>query len=192
VVAEAVARGHETVAVSRHEPAGELPAGARWVAGDADAPTSVRAVTAGADAVVAAFGPSRVPGEDPNAYVGTLLSFVDALGTGRVLVVGGAGSLEAAPGVRLLDAPEFPAAYKPEAEAAADALGKLRASELAADWTYLSPAPEIGPGERTGGYRVADETPAGSFVSFADFAIAVVDELERPAHSRARFTVASA
>jgi uncharacterized protein len=191
VVAEAAARGHEVVAVSRHAPQAELPAGATWQAGDAGDAASVRALTADADAAVTAFGPSRVPGEDPQAYVATLFGFLDALGAKRVVVIGGAGSLEAAPGVRLLDTPEFPAEYKAESSAAADALAQLRTADVAAEWAYLSPAPVIGPGERTGSYRISDETPAGTFISFADFAIALVDELEQPAHTRARWTVAT-
>jgi|1185.fasta_scaffold377300_1 putative NADH-flavin reductase len=191
VVAEAASRGHDTVAVSRTRPAGELPPGATWRTGDAEDLESVRQSSAGADAVVTAFGPSRVPGEDPQAYVGTLLDFLGALRSTRVLVVGGAGSLEAAPGVRLLDTPDFPPEYKPESSAAADALARLRTADVSVDWTYLSPAPVIGPGERTGSYRVGDDTPAGSFISYADFAVAVVDELEKPAHPRARFTVAT-
>lgn len=191
IVAEAAGRGHEVVAVSRREPSGPLPAGATWQAGDAADAASVRAVTAGADAVVSAIGPSREPGGDPQAFVGILLGLAEAVGATRLAVVGGAGSLEAAPGVRLLDTPEFPPEYLAESRAGADSLAKLRAADLAADWTYLSPAPVIGPGERTGSYRVSDETPAGSFISFADYAVALVDELEHPAHRRVRFTVAT-
>lgn len=191
IVAEAAARGHEVVAVSRTQPTADLPTGATWKQGDATDLVAVRALTTDADGVVTAFGPSRVPGEDPQAYVPTLLDFAAAAGSIRLLVVGGAGSLEAAPGVRLLDTPEFPAEYKAEASAAAEALDRLRSAELAADWTFLSPAPVIGPGERTGGYRVADDTPAGSFISYADYAIAAIDELEQPKHTRRRFTVAT-
>ncbi len=191
IVAEAAARGHDVVAASRREPSSPLPAGAQWRAADAADPAAVRALTAGADAVVSAIGPSREPGGDPQAFVGILLGLAEAVGATRFAVVGGAGSLEAAPGVRLLDTPEFPAEYLAESRAAADSLAKLREADLTADWTYLSPAPVIGPGVRTGSYRVSDETPAGSFISYADYAVALVDELERPAHRRVRFTVAT-
>lgn len=73
----------------------------------------------------------------------------------------------------------------------AEALELLRAARPDLDWTYLSPAPEIGPGEWTGSYRVADDSPTGERVSVADYAAALVDEIETPAHRRARFTVAS-
>jgi uncharacterized protein len=191
IVAEAAARGHEVVAVSRREPSSPLPSGAQWQPGDAGDAGSVRALVADADAVVSAIGPSREPGGDPQAFVGTLLGLAEAVGPTRLAVVGGAGSLEASPGVRLVDTPDFPPEYLAESRAGAASLDRLRSADLAADWTYLSPAPVIGPGERTGSYRVSDETPAGSFISYADYAVALVDELERPAHRRARFTVAT-
>ena len=191
IVAEAADRGHEVRAVSRRAPSAELPSGASWQAGDADDRDSVRSLAAGADVVVSAIGPSREPGGDPQAFVGTLLALAEAVGSTRLVVVGGAGSLEAAPGIRLIDTDEFPPEYLAEARAAADSLAKLREADVATEWTYLSPAPVIGAGERTGSYRVSDETPAGTFISYADYAIALVDEVEQPAHSRARFTVAT-
>jgi putative NADH-flavin reductase len=84
-----------------------------------------------------------------------------------------------------------PAAYRAGAVAQAAALDALRAADAALDWTYLSPAPEIGAGERTGGYRVGADHPVGSWISYADYAVALVDELEKPAHRRTRFTVAT-
>lgn len=191
IVAEAAARGHKVTALSRHEPAGPLPDGANWRRGDASDLPDVAAVAAGHDAVIAAFGPDRTPGGDPSAFTGQFVAFARALGSStRLGVIGGAGSLFASPGVRLVDLAEFPAAYRAESLAHAGALDALRDID-ALDWFYLSPAPELGDGARTGSYRVADETPAGSWISFADLAVATVDELERPAHRRARFTVAT-
>ena len=189
VVAEAAARGHHVTALSRHEAA--LPDGVTWQHGDLADAESVRTVAAGHDVVVTANGPSRKPGEDPFAFAGLIADVAGAVGSTRLLVVGGAGSLLAAPGVRLVDTPEFPDAYKTEALATAEALERLRAAGPELDWTYLSPAPVIEDGERTSSYQVADDSPAGSWISFADFAVALVDELEHPAHRRARFTVAS-
>jgi putative NADH-flavin reductase len=189
IVAEAAARGHEVTALSRHE--SPLPAGVPWQHGDINDIESVSAVTAAHDAVVTANGPSRVPGEDPFTFEGTIRGLVGALGTTRVLVVGGAGSLLAAPGVRLVDTPEFPEEYKPEALASAAALEFLRSTGEDVDWTYLSPAPVFPAGEATGSYVAGTESPVGSTISGEDFAKAVLDELERPAHRRTRFTVAA-
>ncbi len=189
VAAEAVARGHHVTALSRND--ATVPAGAQWQRGDLADADGVRAIAAGHDAVVTANGPSRKPGEDPFAFADLVASVADAVGSTRLVVVGGAGSLQAAPGVRLVDTPQFPAEYKSEALATSAALDRLRAAAPTLDWTYLSPAPVIDEGERTGSYRISDETPAGEWISFADYAVALVDELERPAHRRTRFTVAT-
>ena len=105
----------------------------------------------------------------------------------------GAGSLEVAPGVQLMDTPAFPAAYKPEALAGRDFLNVLR-DERELHWTFLSPPAIFGPGERTGRFRLGtDQLLVGddgeSRISMEDFAIALVDELEKPRHPRQRFTV---
>ena len=110
----------------------------------------------------------------------------------RLIAVGGAGSLEVAPGLLLIDAPFFPAAWKEIAQAHSDALDVLKASDI--DWTSVSPAAMIQPGERTGTFRLGKDqllTDANgeSKISTADFAIAVADEVERNAHVRQRFTV---
>ena len=113
----------------------------------------------------------------------------------RLLVVGGAGSLFVAPGVQLVDTPQFPAEWKNGALAARDALNELR-TESALDWTFLSPPILLQPGERTGQYRLGTEAPLmngdqpGS-ISVADLAVAIVDELENPRHVQQRFTVAN-
>ena len=189
IVAEAVRRGHEVTALSRREPDQET--GASWRHGDASNPTGVAAVAAEHDVLVSALGPSREPGGDPFAFAGVVRGMAEAVGTARLIVVGGAGTLLAGPGVRLVDTADFPAVYKTEALATADALAALRALPEGTDWTYLSPAPEMGPGERTGSYRVALEEPAGEWISFGDYAVALLDEIERPAHRRTRFTVAT-
>jgi len=121
-----------------------------------------------------------------------LIAAVRASGVKRYLVVGGAGSLEVAPGKRLVDTAEFPAIYKAEAQKGADFLDKLKTvSDL--DWTFLSPSAMFVPGERTGKFRVGKDTllasDKGSSISFEDYAIAMVDEIEKPTHVRQRFTV---
>lgn len=189
IAAEAARRGHEVSAFSRHP--GELPEGLSWQAGDLTDLDAVRAVAADHDAVVTANGPSREPGGDPFAFAGIIEGVAGVVGSTRLFVVGGAGSLLAAPGVRLVDTPEFPEEYKPESLASADALAFLRASGPELDWTYLSPAPVFPAGDPTGRYVVGDENPVGESISAEDFALAVVDELESGAHRRARFTVAA-
>lgn len=187
VVAEALRRGHEVTALSRHE--AELP-GVTWQRGDLSDDATVRAVAVAHDVVVTANGPSRVAGEDPFAFASLIAQVATAVGSTRLLVVGGAGSLEAAPGVRLLDTPEFPEAYKNEALATSAALDFLR-STTSVDWTYLSPAPLFPAGEPTGSYRLGTDSPVGTSISGEDFAIALIDELENPNHRNQRFTVAA-
>ena len=108
-------------------------------------------------------------------------------------MVGGAGSLEVAPGVRLVTTPGFPAQYKAEAEKGGDFLDLLR-QERELNWTFLSPSALFVPGERTGRFRLGtDQLLTGadgkSWISFEDFAVALADEIDRPAHIRRRFTV---
>ncbi len=196
VVAEAVARGHQVTAVSRsgQTPEAAGPGTVTALAADATDASVATEIAANHDAVVSAIGPSREPGGDAAAFADTLAALAAAVRDSRLLVVGGAGSLLVAPGVRLLDVPEFPAEYLTEARAAADSLDRLRtldAEGRLGRWTYLSPAPVIAPGTRTGSYQVADDNPAGDSISAEDFAVAILDELEKPAHDGARFTVAT-
>ena len=115
-------------------------------------------------------------------------------GVPRLLVVGGAGSLEVAPGQQLLDQPGFPDEYRPAAEAMRDVLGSLR-EERTLDWSFLSPAAMLVPGERSGRFRIGGDellvdAQGESRISVQDYAVAMIDELEQPAHSRKRFSVA--
>jgi putative NADH-flavin reductase len=189
IVGEAVARGHEVTGLSRR--AGTVD-GARWQHGDAGDPASVREVAGTHDAVVSAIGPSREPGADGQPYLDAIGTLADQVGDTRLVVVGGASSLFVAPGVRLIDIPEFPEAYKSEARWGIRSLELLRGTPEALSWTYFSPPPEIGPGERTGAYQLGGDEVAGPSISYADYAVALLDELENPKHPRARFTAATA
>ncbi len=200
IATEALDRGHDVVGVVR-DPTAVTPPDprVRLVQGDATDAASVAHVVRGADAVVSAISPrpnARGLGAPSLAAASrALLAGVRAAGGRRLLVVGGAGTLEVAPGVRLMDAPGFPAAYRGEAEEGAESLAVLRAEGAGVDWTFLSPAAEIGPGERTGTYRTTGDQfladAAGrSVISYADYAVALVDELERPQHLAQRFGVA--
>lgn len=178
-------RGHKVTAIARHpENIPALP-GVTAAKGDANNAASLAGIIAGHDAVISA-----------TRFVGTdFAALVDALRQAAVrrwLVVGGAASLEVAPGKRLLDQPEFPEAYKEEATSGAAALDLLRGiNDL--EWTFLSPSAMFVPGERTGTFRLGKDTllttAEGSSISYEDYAIALVDELERPKHIRQRFTV---
>jgi len=193
ILNELTARGHEVTAVIRnpaHAPSGE---NVTVTAGDVFDSASVEDAVRGADAVVSAYGPGpNKPESLPNAMK-SLIAGVEAAGVKRLITVGGAGGLEVKPGVRLIDTPEFPAEWKRIAEAHIEALELLRRSNL--DWTSVSPAAFIRPGERTGRYRtdtnkLVVNDRGKSEISTEDFAIAVVDELENPRHSRERFTAA--
>lgn len=198
VLSELLQRGHQVTALAR-DPA-KLPArpGLTVVQGSALDPAQVQAATQGQDAVVSAYNPGWA---DPDIYKlflqGSRAIFdgVRQSGTRRLLVVGGAGSLFVAPGLQLVDTPDFPAAYKAGALAAREALNLARA-ETALDWTFLSPPILLQPGERTGQYRLGTDAPLmngdqpGS-ISVPDLAVAIVDELEAPRHVQQRFTVAN-
>jgi putative NADH-flavin reductase len=182
---ELAARGHQITAIARDP--GKIPAqpGVTAVRGDAADGAGLATLLGGHDAVISAL---RFLDSDP----ATLIDAVRAAGVKRYLVVGGAGSLQVAPGQRLIDQPDFPAAYKPEAAAGAVFLDALRqAGDL--DWTFLSPSALFVPGERTGKFRLGKDDllvgEQGSSISYEDFAVALADEIERPAHVRERFTV---
>ncbi len=185
ILNELVSRNHQVTAIVR-DPS-KVPARARVTAarGDVADPAGLAEVLKGHDAVVSSV---RFLDTDPAALVGA----VRASGVKRYLVVGGAGSLFVAPGQRLVDQPDFPAAYKDEATKGADFLDALRGvSDL--DWTFISPSALFVPGERTGKFRLAKDellvSEKGSTISYEDYAVALVDEIEKPAHVRARFTV---
>lgn len=150
----------------------------------------------GADVVLSAF--SGHAQQDVRDYYlqgfDSILAATKAARVERLLVVGGAGSLEVAPGQLLIDTPDFPAEYKTSAEGAKAALERLRAQN-AQTWTYLSPAAEIFHGERTGNFRLGGDqlltdAKGSSRISVQDYAMAMLDELEEPHHFNQRFCVA--
>lgn len=200
IAAEALRRGHRLTALLRRPPAEALSelAGAELRVVELADGDAFAAAVRGSDVVASAYGPGSLPAEAvTEAIVGltrTLIAGTRAAGVPRLVVVGGAGSLEVAPGVQLVDTPSFPAAYKPYAIAHREALAVLRAADDLA-WTFFAPAAEIGPGERRGaartGVRALLVSPEGrSQISYADYAIAFVDELERAAHPREVITAA--
>lgn len=186
LLAELARRGHAVTAIVRHPENMPARQGVTARRGDAWDQAGLAALLAGHDAAISAV---RFVDSDPRI----LIDAVKAARVGRYLVVGGAGSLEVAPGVRLMDIPDFPPAYKAEAEAGGVFLDVLR-RERDLDWTFLSPSALFVAGERTGRFRLGEDrlltdSAGNSRISFEDFAVAMVDELERPAHVRRRFTV---
>lgn len=187
LLAELATRGHTVTAIVRNPDKVPARAGVTAKKGDVFDRDGLAALLAGHDAVISAV---HFSDSDPSA----LLAAVRQSGVKRYLVVGGAGSLEVAPGVKLFDTPDFPAIYLDEARKGGAFLDLLR-QEGGLDWTFLSPAAVIAPGERTGRFRLGKDqllvdAEGKSTVSAEDYAIALVDELEKPAHIRQRFTVA--
>jgi uncharacterized protein len=202
-VREALSRGDTVTGVARDASriTDEHP-NLTKVAGDAADEQLVAKLAAGADAVIVSIAPPRTAEatlDDKRAALAkifdSLLGAMRSLGAGapRLIVVGGASSLMVGES-RLLDQPDFPDVYKSEATSHAEVLERLRGvSDVR--WTYVSPAAEIGPGERTGVFRLGGDDllsdPEGkSFISAEDFSVALIDEAERPQHVGRRFTAA--
>jgi putative NADH-flavin reductase len=186
IVMEALDRGHAVTAIARH-PSALLPRdGLTMVAGDAHNAAALAPSLAGHDAVVSAL---RFIGSDP----AMLFDAVRRSGVRRYLVVGGAGSLSTGQGGLVIDAPGFPAFALEEAGKGRDFLAALRTVDDL-DWTMLSPSALFVAGERTGHFRLGQDTlltaaDGRSSISYEDYAIALLDEIETPRHIRARFTV---
>jgi putative NADH-flavin reductase len=191
VLNELLQRGHAVTAVVRNPEKVTAP-GAKVVKGDVTNESSVAELTKGADAVVSAYAPPADRPETLTPATSALLAGLTAAGVKRVIIVGGAGSLEVAPGLQVVDTPNFPEQWKGIALAHRALLPILKESSL--DWSYFSPAGLIQPGERTGKFRlsgkalVTDEK-GESRISAEDYAVALVDELENPKHLRQQFTI---
>lgn len=196
---ELLSRGHAVTALARHPEKFAARDGLTVVRADVLDATPVAAAVRGHDAIVSAYNPGW---SEPRIFelfgqgYDAILAGARQAGVKRLLAVGGAGSLEVAPGVQLVDTPEFPTEWKQGALAARDLLTRLR-GETALDWSFLSPPILLAPGERTGRYRVGGDQPLPgqggqpSGISVADLAVAIADEIETPRHVRRRFTVAN-
>jgi uncharacterized protein len=185
ILTELARRGHSVTGIARHPEKIAAAPGVTAKRGDVYGKDGLAALLKGHDVVISSV---HFSASDPKL----LIEAVRASGAKRYFVVGGAGSLEVAPGVTLVSTPQFPAIYKEEATKGGEFLGLLR-HEKDLDWTFLSPSAMFVPGERTGKFRLGKDqlltNDKGSSISFEDYAIAMVDELEKPAHSRQRFTV---
>jgi len=194
---EALARGHQVTAIVRH-PEKITMRNPRLTVVKADIlKDKVDELVKGHDAVISAYNPGW---SNPDIYneqikgAKAIISGVKKSGVKRLLVVGGAGTLEVAPGVQLLDTASFPENIKGGVLATKETLHMLR-KENELEWTFLSPPASIAPGERTGHYRLGKDQllknkEGESKISTQDYAVAMLDELEHPQHIRERFTVA--
>jgi putative NADH-flavin reductase len=184
LIAELGSRGHEVTGVARRAP--EVDPGVPVRIADANDSGALAGAIAGSDALISA---ARFVSVDANR----ILDAMKQAGVPRILVVGGAGTLNVAPGKLVIDQPGIPEAYLPEMRGGQAFLDALKASD--ADWTFLSPALQFGPGARTGVYRLGGDdlmrdAEGESRISYEDLAKALVDELEAPRHGRARFSIA--
>ena len=197
ILNEALMRGHKVTAIVRHPEKITVRNPLLNVVKADILKDKVDKLVKGHDAVISAYNPGW---SDPDIYndqikgYKAIISGVKRSGIKRLLVVGGAGTLEVAPGVQLLDTANFPENIKGGVLATRETLNMLR-EEKELEWTFLSPPASIDPGERTGHYRVGKDQllknkEGESKISTQDYAIAMLDELEHPQHIRERFTVA--
>jgi len=199
ILDELVSRGHQVTAVARNPD--KLPETVKRVRDDLSSVDRIAEIIAGSGAVVSAYGPPR---DDARFTLTTdytdqivevterLIAAVREADVPRLIVVGGAGSLEFSPGVTVLKSGHWPPPFVPIATSHMKAFAALRASDI--NWTYFSPPIQIEPGARTGKFRLGGDNlirdeQGKSRISFEDYAVALVDELEKPAHERARFTI---
>ncbi len=194
VVAEALGRGHEVTAVARDPSRLTSSGGFCAVAGDATDVESIARIAPGHDVALSAVTQHERP-QILAEVARELLEGLSRAGVRRLVVAGGAGSLIVNGGERLMDTPGFHEDWKPEAQAQADALAVYANADTDVDWSYISPAALLEPGERTGAYRVGGDrlltdAEGRSRITMEDLAIAMLDETEAPSHARQRFTVA--
>jgi putative NADH-flavin reductase len=186
ILDEAITRGHQVTALVRHTD--KVPASDQVTAQMVDLNNSAALTDAlaGHDVAILSFRHMFID-------LKALIAAVKASSVARLIVVGGAGSLYVAPGIQLIDTPEFPDSWRPLASAAAEFLQELRKEEEL-NWAYISPSALIESGKRTGVFRMGKDDlliddNGESRISTQDFALAILDETENPSHIRTRFTV---
>jgi putative NADH-flavin reductase len=196
ILKEALDRGHEVTAIVRNPDTLTPHEKLRPMKGDVNNEAEIFHLVAGSDAVISAFNPGW---SNPDIYsqqvkgARSIINGVKNSGVKRLLFVGGAGSLEVTPGVQSVDMPGFPAEYKQGALATRDTLNMLR-KETGLEWSFLSPSADLFPGPRTGKFRLGTDqlltnAQGESRISVEDYAMAMIDEVEKPKHIRRRFTV---
>ena len=196
ILREALDRGHEVTAIVRYPEKLQPHANLHPLKGDVYNADDVARLVAGHEAVISAFNPGWNNPDIYNQQVKGSRSIIDGVkkaGVKRLLFVGGAGSLEVKPGIQSVDLPEFPAEYKEGALATRETLNMLR-KEASLEWSFLSPSADLFPGQRTGTFRLGTDqlirdANGASRISVEDYAMAMIDEVEKPKHIRRRFTV---
>lgn len=192
ILTELLSRGHQVTVVAR-DPGKVTPQhGLTVVRGDVSSVAEIASKIKGSDAVISSYGP---PPDKTDELIPVTERFIEAVklaGVPRLIVVGGAGSLEVAPGVTVIASGHLPQEWMPIAVSHAKALDLLKKSSI--NWTYFSPAGFFVPGERTGKFRLGKDQlianeQGDSRISLEDYAIALVDELEWPKNERQRFTI---
>lgn len=196
ILKEALDRSHEVTAIVQHPEKLQSHPKLHPQKGNIYNVDEVARLIAGHDAVISAFSPGKTDPDIREKHVQGIKTLITAMKQARItrlLVVGGAGSLEVKPGLRVIDTPEFPDQWKGTARATADVLQLLR-REHDLGWTCLSPSAMLQPGTRTGTFRLGTDqllvdANGQSRISTQDYAVAMIDELEQPKHLRQRFTV---
>ena len=198
ILKEALDRGHRiTAVVRRPERITTSHSNLIIKQGDVSSVSTVTEVCKGADAVISAYNPGwtnpKIAADTLRIYP-IILEGVRQSGVKRILITGGAGSLFVSPGIRMMDAGLLPESYLPAIKALASVYLDLLTKEREIDWVFFSPAQNIAPGKRTGKFRLGKDDmivdqKGESNISVEDYAMAMLDELERPAHHRERFTV---
>jgi putative NADH-flavin reductase len=196
ILKETLDRGHEVTAIVRHAEKVQPHPKLHPQKGDVYNEDKVVRLVTGHDAVISAFSPSKTDPDIRQKHVQGIKATIAAMkwtGVKRLLVVGGAGSLEVKPGLRVIDTPDFPEQWKGTALATADVLQFLH-REQEIEWPCLSPAAMLQPGTRTGKFRLGTDqllldANGQSHISTQDYAVAMIDEVEKPKHLRQRFTV---
>jgi putative NADH-flavin reductase len=193
---EALNRGHSVTGIARNPDSAIKNEKITWIKANALDSDALATAIRGHDAVICAFG---IDWSRPETYSqfgdvsNSLISAAKKSGVNRMIIVGGAGSLEIAPGVQLVDTPQFPEQWRAGASEQRKSLAIFR-NEKDLAWTFFSPAIIIEPGPRTGIFRLGKDNPVfdengKSEISYDDYALALIDELEKPRFIRQRFTI---
>ncbi len=196
ILEEALYRGHLVRGIARNPDLTIMKKGLTWIKADALNPDALSDAIGGCDALISAFG---IDWHRPETYylfndvAKSIILASKKAGVNRIINVGGAGSLEVAPGIQLVDTPSFPENWRAGANEQRKSLEIFR-GETELDWTFFSPAIIIEPGPRTGKFRIGKDSPVfdengNSIISYDDYAAALIDELEKPRFIKQRFTI---
>lgn len=195
---ESLERGYEVTAIVRHPEEIKMDnPHLKIKKGDVLTEELVPELVQGADVVISAYNPGwtnpNISAETTKGYE-SIIKGVKKAKVPRLLIVGGSGSLYVSPEKRLMDTGMIPESFIPAVESLAGVLYNLQKDEKELDWAFFSPAGVFAPGERTGKFRLGKDNlivndKGESTISVADYAVAMLDEVEKPQHHRERFTV---